>query len=48
MNNMDLNVDDNTLTEVVEFCNRHSLESTGIELYKVGNRAQGSAVPQYS
>ncbi|CAO3629461.1 unnamed protein product [Mucor fragilis] len=34
MNDMDLNIDDNTLTEVVEFCDRHSLESTGIELYK--------------
>ncbi|KAK4516461.1 uncharacterized protein ATC70_011433 [Mucor velutinosus] len=34
MSNMDLNVDDNALTEVVDFCNHHSLESTGVELYK--------------
>lgn len=36
MNNMDLNVDDHALAEVVDFCSQHSLESTGIELYKVG------------
>lgn len=48
MNDMDLNIDDNTLTEVVEFCDRHSLESTGIELYKVGKRTQESTVPQHS
>ncbi|KAL9540536.1 hypothetical protein MBANPS3_009627 [Mucor bainieri] len=34
VNNMDLNVDDDALTEVVDFCNQHSLESTAIELYK--------------
>ncbi|GAN01077.1 hypothetical protein MAM1_0004d00508 [Mucor ambiguus] len=34
LNSMDLNMDDSALTEVMDFCNHHSLESTAIELYK--------------
>ena len=35
---MDLNVENNVLLEIVEFCNDHSLESTGLELYKVRSK----------
>ncbi|KAL7333353.1 hypothetical protein PS15p_202261 [Mucor circinelloides] len=34
LDNTDLNVDDSAITEVVDFCNHHSLESIGIEIYK--------------
>lgn len=34
LKNTNLNVEDNVLLEIVEFCNDHSLDSTGIELYK--------------
>lgn len=38
LKNMDLNVENNVLLEIVEFCDDHSLESTGLELYKVRSK----------